>query len=97
MFRNSFVISLAGVLIFSCNNGTNSKPVAAIQQDSVQPKPKSNFKNIAFALKKDPTCGMPVSAGIEDTVTYKGKLYGFCSKECKEEFLKNPKAYLGTK
>jgi YHS domain-containing protein len=42
--------------------------------------------------KKDPTCGMPTSAGVTDTAHYDGKVLGFCAKECKEEFLKNPKA-----
>ncbi len=40
--------------------------------------------------KKDPYCGMPVTAGITDTVHYKGKVYGFCSDECKQLFLKDP-------
>ena len=40
--------------------------------------------------KKDPSCGMPVTAGIEDTVHYNGKVYGFCSDECKQIFLKDP-------
>ena len=97
MFKNSSVLILAAASILSCNNGAQNKTPVIIQQDSMQPKAKNNFKNIVFASKKDPTCGMPVSAGIEDTVTYKGKLYGFCSKECKEEVLKNPKAYLATK
>lgn len=42
--------------------------------------------------KKDPTCGMPVTAGISDTAHYDNKVLGFCSTGCKEEFLKNPKA-----
>ena len=42
--------------------------------------------------KKDPTCGMPVTAGISDTAHYENKVLGFCSTGCKEEFLKNPKA-----
>jgi YHS domain-containing protein len=42
--------------------------------------------------KKDPTCGMPVTAGINDTAHYENKVLGFCSTECKNEFLKNPKA-----
>ena len=42
--------------------------------------------------KKDPTCGMPVTAGISDTAHYDNKVFGFCSAGCKEEFLKNPKA-----
>ena len=40
--------------------------------------------------KKDPSCGMPVTAGIEDTVHFGGKVYGFCSDECKQQFLKDP-------
>jgi YHS domain-containing protein len=44
--------------------------------------------------KKDPTCGMPVTAGISDTAHYDNKVLGFCSAGCKEEFLKNPKANL---
>jgi YHS domain-containing protein len=47
--------------------------------------------------KKDHVCGMPVSAGISDTAHYKGKVYGFCSKECKDEFVKTPDKYLSTK
>ena len=46
---------------------------------------------------KDYACGMPVSAGISDTCHFEGKAYGFCSTECKNEFLKDPKKYLATK
>ncbi len=44
--------------------------------------------------KKDPTCGMPVTAGISDTAHYKNLVLGFCSSECKSEFVKNPEASL---
>jgi YHS domain-containing protein len=47
--------------------------------------------------KEDFTCGMPVSAGISDTCHVDGKAYGFCSAECKDEFLKDPKKYLTKK
>ena len=60
-----------------------SSPAVA---DSARPK-------ITAAMvdnKKDPSCGMPVSAGIADTAHFKGKVYGFCSEECKNLFLKNP-------
>jgi YHS domain-containing protein len=35
--------------------------------------------------------------GVSDTTHYKGKLYGFCAKMCKDEFLKNPEMYLAKK
>jgi YHS domain-containing protein len=43
--------------------------------------------------KKDPVCGMPSGAGMEDTLHINGKVIGFCSKECKAAFLKAPKSY----
>jgi YHS domain-containing protein len=42
--------------------------------------------------KKDPTCGMPVTAGISDTAHYKDKVIGFCSSGCKDEFKLAPDA-----
>ena len=53
-------------------------------------KPDLRSLHLSFANPKDPSCGMPLTAGLEDTVRYKGKLYGFCSKECKDAFLKDP-------
>ncbi|TDW99808.1 hypothetical protein [Dinghuibacter silviterrae] len=42
---------------------------------------------------KDPFCGMPAGAGMTDTIHLNGKVIGFCSKECKEGFLKDPKGH----
>jgi len=61
--------------------------VTAATEDSVISNDISLVDN-----KKDPTCGMPVTAGISDTAHYDNKVLGFCSAGCKEEFLKNPKA-----
>jgi YHS domain-containing protein len=47
-----------------------------------------DFSMVQFASKRDTTCRMPLTAGIADTAIVDGKPYGFCSKECKEEFLK---------
>jgi len=55
-------------------------------------KTKPVFTAAMVDNKKDPNCGMPVTAGIADTVHYKGKVYGFCSDECRDAFLKNPDA-----
>jgi YHS domain-containing protein len=43
---------------------------------------------------KDPVCGMPVTAGISDTAHYQGNVLGFCSPECKAEFVKDPAALI---
>lgn len=48
----------------------------------------SDFSLVQFASKRDTTCRMPLAAGIADTAIVDTKTYGFCSKECKEEFLK---------
>ena len=78
----------AGLFIISCNNNheENKAPeiTAITKTDTVK------FTAAMVDNQKDPSCGMPVSAGIEDTLHYKGKVLGFCSKECKDEFLKDP-------
>lgn len=56
---------------------------AGPQKDTV----KKDFSHVVFATKKDTSCGMPLSAGIEDTLQFDGKVYGFCSKECKNAFV----------
>jgi YHS domain-containing protein len=42
----------------------------------------------------DPSCMMPLTAGIEDTAHYKGFVLGFCSTDCKKDFFKDPDANL---
>lgn len=56
--------------------------------------PEKTFKNMKFDNPKDLVCRMPLSAGVGDTAQYNGKLYGFCSRGCKDEFRKNPSAYV---
>lgn len=73
----------------------------------VVPKPKvmvktpkhltGKFANVKFDNEKDFYCGMDVNMGVSDTAHYKGKVYGFCAKVCKDEFLKMPEKYLAKK
>jgi YHS domain-containing protein len=60
---------------------------------------KDSAKKIAIteadlADKKDPVCGMPAFRYMEDTAVYQNKIYAFCSKDCKDEFVKDPAAYV---
>ncbi|MGH2646979.1 MAG: YHS domain-containing protein [Ginsengibacter sp.] len=94
MKTNSIFFSLlvCSVMIISCNNqpgkGSADKNETTVASTSTADTTK--FTTDMVDNKKDPTCGMPLAAGIEDTAHYKNKVLGFCSKECKDEFLKDP-------
>ncbi|MDP4286157.1 MAG: YHS domain-containing protein [Bacteroidota bacterium] len=102
MKKINFVIIIA-FLVASCtsssdkdNNQKAENPATAASA------PHANDSSAIYTAKmvnndKDLVCGMPVSAGIGDTAHYQGKVYGFCSKECKDDFIKNPIAYLPKK
>ena len=59
--------------------------------------PEKGFENMKFDSKKDFICGMPLKSSAADTSNYKGKVYGFCSKSCKNAFKKNPNSYVTSK
>ncbi|HEY4206894.1 MAG TPA: hypothetical protein VGM31_08780 [Puia sp.] len=77
---------LAGIA--ACHNHPQPAVVAAVVRDSVKV-----YKAALLDSKKDPACGMPSTAGMEDTLHVNGKVIGFCSKECKQAYLKAPKEY----
>jgi YHS domain-containing protein len=80
---------------FSCNQPKSVITEKEMETDTaVKDSAKNSLAKLDFAVKKDLSCGMPVSAGVSDTATYKGKLYGFCAKECKEDFLRDPETHI---
>jgi len=92
-----FVLLLVQVL-FACKSRSEVKTSEAAHKDSTTAaKPRQPFDGVEFASKMDLACGMLLTAGIQDTAHYKGKVYGFCSKECKTDFLKTPEAFLASK
>jgi YHS domain-containing protein len=95
----TIVVFVSMLIFLSCKNTNQTKePQTIIQeQNGMGAHKKALFKNVQFAANKDFVCGMPISAGVQDTAHYKGKIYGFCAAECKEEFLKNPESYLSEK
>lgn len=100
MLQKIFATCLVALLLAACSDNSSSKETRneLITPDSTMTrKSVPSYKDIAFDSKKDLVCGMPVKAGVSDTVHYKGKVYGFCAIECKDEFLKNPGSYLTTK
>ena len=97
MKKTISIIIIAAV--FGCNQPkteateTKMEAMAPAKDSAVN----SNLAKLDFASKNDLSCGMPISAGLSDTATYKGKLYGFCSAECRADFLKDPEAHLAAK
>jgi putative intracellular protease/amidase/YHS domain-containing protein len=55
--------------------------------------PASFYSAMQYENKRDPVCGMSAETGVSDTVNYLGKVLGFCSKGCKDEFKRNPSGY----
>lgn len=96
---NSLFIFATGSILLSasmagCKSGKeqgekNVSDTMAMEQDS-----NHMINHLIVDNQKDPSCGMPTSAGISDTVHYKDHVLGFCSKECREDFMKNPEAQL---
>ena len=85
------------IFITACGSNNSSQNSTATNVDSANAISSDTTAAITYDIalidnKKDPTCGMPTSAGVSDTAHYDGKVLGFCAKECKDEFLKNPKA-----
>ena len=86
---------MASIVLFSCGTSNEKVNVASADTTQIATMDTTAEKTYAVSLvnnKKDPTCGMPVTAGISDTAHYEKNVLGFCSMECKNEFLKNPKA-----
>ena len=93
--KKILVISL---LLAACSSNSQKENTVDNVKDSISTQATANkFENVKFASTKDLSCGMPISAGLEDTAHYKGNIYGFCSKECKDDFLKDPEAHMAKK
>ncbi len=93
--RFPLLICIICSMTIACNQHSKSAvdEAAVKSTDSMMVRTDTTKVKYTTAMvdnRKDPNCGMPVTAGIEDTVHYKGKVYGFCSEECKAAFLKNP-------
>lgn len=53
-----------------------------------------DLKDVKVVNEKDPICDMKTADYLQDTAIYKGKIYGFCSANCKNEFKKDPEKYV---
>ena len=83
------IIIIAAVWFSACNSPV--KEEKKMSEKEVKDTLTEHTVNPGLLVnKKDPVCEMPISAGISDTTIYKGNILGFCSPECKAEFMKKP-------
>ena len=95
MKKITICLALAVAIFSACNQATKKEaaPASATTQDSTAAA-GPDYSKLAFASDKDLSCGMPLSAGVQDTAMVGDKIYGFCSKECKHDFLAHQEQYL---
>ncbi len=88
-------ILIISLLFSACSqNPKTGKSGSESNLQEVLKSSENKFPGVDFASKKDLACGMPLSAGVADTIHYGGKIYGFCSAECKDSFMTDPQKYL---
>ncbi|MEO5890806.1 MAG: hypothetical protein ABIQ31_11160 [Ferruginibacter sp.] len=86
--KNMLIVLCLSINIVFPGCNTKNPGTKITLTDTIRPtKPVKKFAGLIFESKKDTTCGMPITAGIEDTLLLRGKIYGFCSTTCKDEFL----------
>ena len=85
MKKTIFVLAVC----FSAIACSNSQPEHAEVPDKVAMKEESGIRLAEGVLvsTNDTICGMSVGTEPNDTLTFDGKLFGFCSTGCKESFL----------
>lgn len=88
-FKTSLYLFALATTLTACGNAANEEKQPDATAAMAPKEEKTNkFAGIQFALDKDTICGMPLTAGVEDTLMVEGKVYGFCATECKNEFVK---------
>lgn len=84
--KNLILITAVIATSFACSS---PKPEHADVPEKVSMTKESGIVLAEGLLvsTNDTICGMPIGNEPADTVTYDGKLFGFCSTGCKEAFL----------
>ena len=85
-------------IILTALNCNKKQEKFVIQNEKIVAKTINPLDTLKYATNLDLYCKMDnTKYGVSDTAYYKGQLYGFCAKMCKDEFKKNPEKYLTKK
>jgi YHS domain-containing protein len=87
---------VATFFIVACGSNSESKTNTDATAETVTDTANAAMsateeKNLTCSNKTCPQCSMELNGKCADTCMYEGKIIGFCSKECKEECMKDPK------
>ncbi len=88
------ITTIAISCLAACQSGTTPNASSGTDTTMQQEVVATTYDVSMLDNTKDPVCGMPVTAGISDTVHYKNYVLGFCAAECKAEFQKDPESML---
>ena len=92
------IVMMMGILSVGCQKSETVTNGFTVKENPSLIDPKNPLNKLTYANQIDFYCKMDITKfGVSDTVTYQGKLYGFCAPVCKEEFIKNPEMYLAKK
>lgn len=79
--------------IFSCGEKQEQK-IEINKVESHHHEASTGNLKVKVDNTLDPICEMKTAEHLSDTVHYNGKVFGFCSKGCKETFAENPEKYV---
>ena len=102
MTKQFIILLTAGFLLTACQSNESNKQTPVVNDSTPATSTGTELSNrsnpdlsgVKLDADNDPVCGMPAKNYTTDTAHHRSKVYGFCAKECKEAFLKNPESYL---
>lgn len=94
--RNIFGFALITFFLVesSCMDQKPEKKISPVLENNMLNAKGLKIEMTSLASESDLVCGMSVKEVVADTVTFEGKLYGFCSTGCKDEFVMTPKNFI---
>jgi len=86
-------IAILSIVSISCGEKQEQKKME-VKSANEEVMHAAHNLDVKVDNKIDPICEMETEGHVSDTIHYAGKVYGFCSSGCKEEFAKNPDLHL---
>jgi YHS domain-containing protein len=93
MMKTAATLVVAGLIIVSGLAMMGCSPQEKTQSEPQRTRVETQAPQ-EVTQAKDAVCGMSVSSDSPHKTVYEGKVYYFCSVDCKDAFMKNPSEYV---